>query len=497
MINKLKKTVKHTAIYSLGNISTKLVGLVLLPLYTSHLSTAEYGVLSIIEITSQLLIGLFTFNLPQAMLRWCATEKDSVRDKSIVFSTLISLLIIASLVIGSLLPLHSNLSEIFFGNPKFSEYFLLLLIWAFIGIINRLPNSLLRLREKSLIFAGVMVSKFIVILLANIYFVAVVELGVTGIVWGQIIGEVYALLITSPFILKNITPKLNISVIKEMVAYGFPMALSSVSTLILSSGDRYILSYYLSFGSVGIYALAQKIGGVINVFLLNSFQQGFFPIAFKMFNEETPSRYYSKVLTYFSFILCISALGISLLSEELIKFLTTRNYYAAYLIVPFIAFAFVIKGIGLVFTLGFHYAKKTSVYALIIVAGMLLTILLNIVLIPLLDVYGAAIAVVISHGAMSIATFKQAQKLFFIKFEISKVIKMIIIAIFLYLMVFFIQPNNSYISLLVKIVIFISYPFLLYYFNIFEEIEISTLRNSWKKWRNPLKWRDNFKKIKL
>lgn len=53
MLNHLRNTVKHTAIYSLGNLSTKIIGLILLPLYTSYLTTAEYGIFSILEVTSQ------------------------------------------------------------------------------------------------------------------------------------------------------------------------------------------------------------------------------------------------------------------------------------------------------------------------------------------------------------------------------------------------------------------------------------------------------------
>ncbi len=76
MFADIKKTVKHTAVYSLGNISTKLVGFILLPLYTTHLSTEEYGVLAILQAIAQILIGVFGLSLPTAMMRWAAPEKD-------------------------------------------------------------------------------------------------------------------------------------------------------------------------------------------------------------------------------------------------------------------------------------------------------------------------------------------------------------------------------------------------------------------------------------
>lgn len=497
MLDRLKKTVKHTAIYSLGNISNKLVGLLLLPLYTSYLTTSEYGILSIIEITSQILVGLFSFTLPQAMLRWCATEKDAQKEKSIIFSTLISLIVIASVIIGSLLPLNVDLSKIIFGNEKYSLYFLLLLIWTFLGILNKFPNSLLRLREKAVFYSFIMVSKFIVILLCNIYFVAFLEIGIEGIVWGQIIGEIYGLLIVMPFISRNIKPSYNFEVIKEMFFYGFPLAFSAVSSLLLASGDRYVLTYYLTFSSVGIYALSQKIGSLINVFLINSFQQGFLPIAFKQFDGENPKRYFQKILTYFSFILTYTALGLSFFSEEVIKLFTQAQYYEAYWYVPLICLAFVIKGINFVFTLGFHHAKKTAVFAAIIISSMFLTILLNILLIPLLEIWGAAISMVISYFTMMLLTYRSAQKLYYINYEIAKIIKLIAAAIILYLIVFFTGHIPYYFHIILKILILVSFPFLLKFIGFYDEIELLRLKQSWAKWKNPRNWTSNIKKIKF
>ena len=76
MLDKLKHTLKHTFIYSLGNLSAKLVGLILLPLYTSHLSTSEYGILSLLEASSQVIVGILGFGMANAMMRWFVSEKS-------------------------------------------------------------------------------------------------------------------------------------------------------------------------------------------------------------------------------------------------------------------------------------------------------------------------------------------------------------------------------------------------------------------------------------
>ncbi len=497
MLDKIKKTVKQTIIYSLGNVSTKLVGLLLLPLYTSQLTTSEYGILSIIEITSQLLLIFFSFSLAQAMLRWSSTEKDKEKDKSIIFSAFVALVVISIALFILLIPMRESFSILIFGNEKFASYFYLLVMWSSLGIINRLPESLLRLREKAVFYSILMVSKFFIILIANLYLLLVKEMGIEGIVLSQIVGEIFLLTLSFPFILKNMKPVFSFAVLKEMFVYGFPLALAGAANLILGFGDRYIIAYYLSFAGVGIYSLAQKIAGVITVFILHSFQQGFIPIAFKMFNEENSSRYFSKVLTYFTMFLVLSALGLSLFSEELLIFLTTPVYYEAYKLVPFIALAMVVKGINILFTLGFDYAKRTTTYAVIFILGTVLTVGLNIILIPIFDIYGAAYAMLISYTVIAAFSFYYSQKLFPIKYEFVKIAQMLIVGIVLYLVGYFLPAMNIVIKIGLKFILLISLPFILYIFNFYEEIELLRLKQSWVKWRNPINWKNNLKKINL
>ena len=91
-------TTKHTAIYSLGNMTTKLVGLILLPLYTDRLSVDEYGILSILEVTAQIGVAILGFQLQAAFLRWCSAKTSESDFKSIVFSVLSVFLLSAGLI---------------------------------------------------------------------------------------------------------------------------------------------------------------------------------------------------------------------------------------------------------------------------------------------------------------------------------------------------------------------------------------------------------------
>lgn len=498
MLGKLKKTVKHTLIYSLGNLSSKLVGFILLPIYTSHLTTSEYGILAILEATSQILIEVLSFNISVAMLRWCGQERDSAKEKSIIFTTFSSIFILAIFITIVLFPFSRNFSEMFFDNSNFTNYFQWLLIWIGTAIINKFPLALARLRERSAFFVTLNISKFILIVIFNIYFLAYLNLGVLGIIYAQVIGQAALFILSIPLTIKNINIKFNFPALKGMFFYGFPLIFSTISSMILTLGDRYILPYLLSFSSLGIYALGYKVASVINVFLLNSFQLGFLPIAFQMLDKPGANRYFSKIFTYFVFAFSIAFLGVSLFSKEIISILSRNSSFnSAYTVVPFLAFAFVLRGIHYYFSLSFHFAKKTKYNAYIVLGGSILHVTLNFILVPIFSMYGAAMAFITSTTAMSISAKYIADKVYPINYEMNKVFKMIITALLLAVVPLLVPDIGILLLLILKFGLLISFPIILYYIKFYERVELENISKSWKKWRNPFRWKENLKQIKL
>jgi O-antigen/teichoic acid export membrane protein len=173
MFNQLKNTFKQTMIYSLGNLSSKVIGFILLPLYTGYLSVGEYGILAILEATSQILIGIFGFNLTTSMMRWCASEKSIKIQKEIISSTFISIIIIAALFSFVSVPYSLEISNIIFGSGTFENYISILLFSVSFGIISNVPLEVIRFREKAGFYVFLTATKFLVIVLLNIYFIVI------------------------------------------------------------------------------------------------------------------------------------------------------------------------------------------------------------------------------------------------------------------------------------------------------------------------------------
>ena len=169
MLNDLRHTVKHIVIYSLGNVSSKLIGFILLPLYTSYLTVGEYGTLAIIEVTGLLITALFGLKLSTAMMRWCSAGEKSNKIGSIVFTILIVTLALVLILNLILQPLSTQFSNLLFNTSEYKDYFHILFLLVSFEILNILIYDLVRLKGKPGFYVLISISKFTTILLLNIF----------------------------------------------------------------------------------------------------------------------------------------------------------------------------------------------------------------------------------------------------------------------------------------------------------------------------------------
>ncbi|MCK5028597.1 MAG: oligosaccharide flippase family protein [Bacteroidales bacterium] len=482
MLGKLKHTAKQTFIYSLGNISSKLIGFILLPLYTGYLQTEEYGIFAILEVTSTIMVAVLSFKLSTAMMRWCSSENIGDKAKSLLFTTYSSSFFIIILLNLTLQPFRESFSNLFFSTNIYSEYFLILLLSVSFEILNLFSFDLLRLKEKSFFYISASILRIVTILVLNIYFIKYVGLGVKGIILSQLIGNVLIYIITLPFIIKNMILKFDLPELKKMFQYGIPLIFSTISMMMITMGDRYIIKYFSNYSDVGIYSLGYKIASVTNVLIIQSFQTGFLPIAYKNFDKPDAQRFFSKILTYYTFVLVLASLGISLFSQEVIDlFSKNSDYNIAYTIVPFISLAFIFKGVQYVYSLGLHFAKKTKYNAYIVLCAAIINFIINILLIPRYGIYGAAVATIISWIIMSTAFYKFSFKYYKVKYEIKKVVLLIVTGIALYSISLFFNDFIFYTKIIAKSILIISFPFLLWIFRFYEKNELEILKGFVKK----------------
>jgi O-antigen/teichoic acid export membrane protein len=475
------------------------MGLVLLPLYTntSILSTEDYGTIGLLEATSMLVVAFFSISLSTAMLRWCSVEKDDKQRKSIIFTAFIISLVVALLLNAISQPFTKQIT-LLFKTPVDQIYFQLLFISAAIDILNMVVLDLIRYREKSLFYIVIIALKIILVVGLNFYFLKYEQMGVKGVILAQLIGSAFFFIMAIRLLIKNMIPVINFRIAKEMIIYSFPLMFSYTSVLLLNFSDRYILEKLKGLTDVGIYTLGYRLASVVYMFVITPFQMGFIPIAFKMFDKEEAPRFFKKTLTYYIFVMLMAVLAASLFSKEIIiLFSSSQDYYIAYTLVPLIAFAFVFKGVQTIMSLGFHYVKKTSKIAYIVIIAATINIGLNFLLIPTMGIYGSALATIISSIIIVVLIYYYSQKYYPVQYEMYKIFLMFIVSIGLYLMSWLFADVNIVLSIILKSVLFLLFPVILYFVKFYEPVEIERIKGAWKKWSKLGKLKSNISNIKI
>ena len=496
MLNHIRSAVKNSLIYSAGNFSTKLIGLILIPLYTDQLSTAEYGILGMVEVTTQILIAVFGLSLFSAFFRWYWDKEYTKKQNSIFFTILFFVFGVSLILILTLSLFSDSFSLLLFNNSTYSYLIKLMLITAGLETVAIVPSTLIRLQEKPVLFSTGNILRLIVSLTFTIYFVAFLDKKVEGIYQAQIIGNLSYFLFLSRFIWKNIKFSFETKILKGMIYYSLPLVFSSVSGVLLSITDRYVLKFFTDLSDVGIYNLGYKMANTIKVFLVSSINLAIFPIIFKMINDPDNKRFYSKIMTYCGYVVMFAVLGLSFFGKEIIKFLAQSvDYWDAYKVIPIISFAIFFGMLKDISFIGLHLKKKTKIIASVIISVMVLNLLLNIALIPLWKSMGAAIATLFSQITYFLIIYLYAKKYYHIPYEIPKVVKMTLLGLVLYAISLLTSNMNLCWRLILKSILLVAFPVFLYFLKFYEEIELLRLKQAWKKWSNIKKLKGNIKKI--
>lgn len=478
MRKELLSTARHTAVYSVGNLSTKLIGLVLLPLYTARLTVENYGRFAILEVTMQFLIMICGMKLVSGMFRWCSDTEDFNEQGRIIYTsytTMIGLAVVLNLLFQ---PLRGTWSNLFFGSTDFGFLFSLIFINVGLEIINSIPMNVLRFRQKSMLYVTLFSLKMATALGLNVYFIAYAGKGIDGILLSHVCANGLFLLLTIPIMIQNSVPKFNSAALRELLHYSLPLVVSAISVQLLTIGDRFILKYYLAYEDVALYSLAFKIAGVINVFLIQSFTLSFLPIAYRMSTRPDGKQFFIRIHTYFAGALVIAALLLSLFSREvLMVFARSEEYYTAALFVPLLSLTFVFKGMQYLYSLSFHYVKKTHYNAVIVFGGVALNFLLNFILIPRYGIWGAAIATVISSLGLAAAFYLVSQAFYAVHYKVGTIGGMLFLAVGVLTISLRMQVASPYLSILIKLGLTILYGVLLFVLKIFSFSELKRLIN--------------------
>ncbi len=439
-MSTLRKLAGQTAIYGGSTIIGRLLNYILVPFYTSFFTPAEYGGVSILYSY----VAFFTVLLLAGMETTFFRFVNKSDDKASTFNQTFSIVLLINIIVLIGLVGFSQSIANWLNHPEYKWY----VIWfAFVLVFDSTSSLLmakLRFLEQPKRFAKIQLSSIgtnIVLTLFFLYFF--VEEG-SGMGIGYIfLANLFSSAI-KPILLYKELLQIRLVwdrvVVKNMTVFAFPLIVAGFAGIVNELIDRILLSKMLiepngleyAESQVGIYSANYKLSILISLFI-QAFRYAAEPFFFAQAKSNDKDKIYARVMTYFVMVVTLIFLVISLNLPIFKWFIPNSNYWEGLKIVPILLLANVFLGIYYNQSIWYKLAEKTRFGAYISIGGAMLTLTLNLLLIPFIGYMGSAITTLIVYFSMMVASYILGQKYYPIKYNLRKIGLYLFAAVFIVL----------------------------------------------------------------
>jgi O-antigen/teichoic acid export membrane protein len=473
---ELKQLGKHSLVYGLGNLLQQLGALLMLPIYTQFLTTHEYGIKELVGLSSDVVAILLATAISGAFYRFYFKYEDE-KDRNEVVST--SLLSIGAIGLAAvvLLALGTRVfADVILDDASLYHYFLVAFTSLWFQTINSIGYNYLKANKQSGKFILLSLAKMLVAIGLNVWFVAILKIGVIGILISTLITSILmSLILTFPLIIK-VGYRVSLPKLKEIVKFGLPLIPAQFGSFIVHLSDRYFIKEYASIADAGIYSLGYRFGALPSNFISGPFNQIFLPRRLEVYKEKDSAYIFGKIFTYYLMIMGYVGLMVAVLSKDVIIFMSSEEFWPAHEIVPLIVLATTIFTFHYHLDIGIVISKQTKYAAYVNLSNAVVVLFLNYMLIPNYGIFGAIWATLISFIYNVVLTYYYSSKFYKTHFELIRVGKLLIVTFLIYSIAQTFQIETLFLSFISKFLfVLFSYPAFLYLFKLFSSEEIRAI----------------------
>ena len=451
-MKEYKLFAQRVGLVGIANIIISLGGLILLPILTKNLSIEEYGIWAQIGVTIGLLVPLTTLALSTAGHRFLSGEKDK-KVVSKGFHSIFAVVFLISFIVSVLIFVFSRpLSIALFGGTE-AEYFVRLAApLILLGGMNSVAlECFLTFQQVKKYSALLILETALQILLISYFLLS--GFGVFGAIISLLIIRGIVLILESLLIIPQIGVSLpSYSLIKNYLMFSIPLVPSILCYWIYTLSDRYVVGFFLGMASVGIYSASYNIGSIVTLFY-GSLSIILLPTLSRLYEEnkieeiKTHLKYLSKV---YLMLAIPAAFGLTVLSKSLLITFTTSEFISGFIIIPIIALATIFFNFGAINANVLMLYKKTKTFGLITIVSALINIVLNIILVPLIGISGAAVATLITFAFYFAATTMLSFKELSYEIDFKFIAKSVIASIPMAFVVWKLNPYGA-VNILISI----------------------------------------------
>jgi O-antigen/teichoic acid export membrane protein len=424
---ELARLGRHSAIYGLGGLVSRILATLLLPLYTHYLPPGSYGRVEIVTSATAVLAIVLQMGISSAFFRFYFDAKERAEKLTVIrtsfwftmaMSTVgLTLGVVFADPVGHLLGL---------GHDPTLVRAAAVGLWAQTNYQQL--TALFRVEERSTQYAMASVANVLITVAAMVLFVAVFHWGAVGLVVGNFTGTLTVYLVLLVYRYEQLGLEFDSALLRNMQTFGMPLVPSALALWTINFVDRQFIVHYKSAAEVGVYSAAVKIAAVIT-FVMVAFRTAWPAFAYSIEDDREAKRTYSFVLTYLLALTSWAALALGALAPWLVQLLTDPRYQRAEKGVALLAFAGAVYAGYVVLAIGSGRARRTQLNWVVTGAGAAVNVGLNIWLVPRYGMVGAAIATAAAYVVLFAGMTLYAQHVYPVQYQWRRVVTCVAAAV--------------------------------------------------------------------
>lgn len=437
-MSRYKQLASNSFLFFLANFGSKILSFIMVPYYTYALTTAEYGTVDVLVSTVSLFAPLVTFGMGDIVTLYLV-RKEYSQEK--VFTNSFLTLLLGNIAIYILYPLIVSFETL---KNYVLFFFILLIVQSFYSVLQSYARGIGKV--VSFAISGVLYTAILVTL--NILFLTYFRMGIKGYLLSMILA--YFVCCLYLFTKIDVFSLLHLSAIdkvytKNLLKLSLPLLPTAILWWLMNVCDKYTILFYLSASANGLYTVAHKLPTILST-IYSIFQQAWQLTTMEMKTEEERSEMYSSLFEILSCLLIIAAAGLIMCAKFFVVTFCETTYESAWIVIPMLIFSAIFNGLSGFFGSNYIPMGNTVAVLKISVIGTIINCILNIVLVPLFGLQGAAFATCAGFIYMTIHKMIGTRKFTPLKVNLKRFVTAMIILILQSILT--IKLNNWFIYLL-------------------------------------------------
>jgi O-antigen/teichoic acid export membrane protein len=400
----------------------RFMGLLLLPFFTRELTPADYGVVALISLIGVAMSGLFTLGTGNSMGVLYYRELDNSKRPTIIWTNTLLMAVNGLFWYIVLFVAAPSLSDLMFQTERYADLIRIALLGTVLSSMSDPWLAYLRMEEKAKRYVMITLVSSLLSISMSIWFVLVQRIGVTGVLLASTLTPGIMLLVNWSVIGRKLHFKIDTRLLVPLVRIGFPSIFGLFAFLLIDYADRQMIERMVSLDALGVYSVGYSFGMVMTV-AVGAFATAWPPFFMSYINRREEARtVFARVLTYYLMGFGTLIVLFFFAAKPVVLLLTAPAFHNSYLVVGFVAAAYMLKGCYLIMLPGIYFAEKLHKQSLVEWTAAIVNIGFNLWLIPIFGMIGAALATFISYLTLPALAWAVARCYLAVDYEWSRIV---------------------------------------------------------------------------